>query len=107
MRNRRPPDRYGNPYTFSTIQGEALEPKTYDEAVSSTEAEHWTQAMQEEFQSLVENNTWTLVDKPEDKNILPGKWVYKVNYDPNGQVEKYKARYVAKGFAQVEGLDFF
>ncbi len=44
------------------------------------------------------NDTCTLVDKPKNKNVLPGKWVDKV---------KYKARYVAKGFARIEGLDFF
>ena len=63
--------------------------------------------MQAEVESLENNNTWTLVDRPKDKNVLPGKWVYKVKYGADGQVDKYKARYVAKGFAQVEGLDFF
>ncbi len=107
-RNRRPPERYGNPYTFNTTQEETLtEPKTYKEAVRSPQATHWKQAMQSEFEALENNDTWTLVDKPKDKNVLPGKWVYKVKYGADGQVDKYKARYVAKGFAQIEGLDFF
>ena len=108
-RNRRPPERYGNPYTFNTTQQEkiATEPKTYEEAVNSTKAKQWKEAMQAEVESLENNNTWTFVDRPKDKNVLPGKWVYRVKYGADGQVDKYKARYVAKGFAQVEGLDFF
>ena len=61
----------------------------------------------QEYDSLIDSNTWTLVDEPEDKKGLPGKWVYKVKYGANGQVDKLKARYLAKGFAQIEGLDFF
>ena len=107
-RSRHPPERYGYSYNSNTVQERDVdEPKTYQEAINSVEAESWDQAMQTEYDSLVENNTWTLVDKPKNKKVLPGKWVYKVKYGPNGQVDKFKARYVAKGFAQVEGLDFF
>ena len=63
--------------------------------------------MQAEYDSLLDNNTWTLVNKPEDQQALPGKWVFKVKYGANGQVDKFKARYVAKGYAQIEGVDFF
>ena len=63
--------------------------------------------MQAEVDSLENSNMWTFVDKPQDKNFLPERWVYKVKYSADGEVDKYKARYVAKGFAQVEGLDFF
>ncbi|CAB4033849.1 Hypothetical predicted protein [Paramuricea clavata] len=65
--------------------------------------------MQAEYESLMDNkiNTWTLVDEPEDQQVLPGKWVYKVKYGANGQVDTLKARYVAKGYAQIEDLDFF
>ena len=63
--------------------------------------------MQTEYNSLMDNNTWTLVNEPEDQQVLPGKWVYKVKYGADGQVDNLKATYVAKGYAQVEGLDFF
>ena len=107
-RNRRPPERYGLSYTFNTNkEGNVQEPKSYEEAVNSPHAEDWKNAMQAEYDSLMDNDTWTLVDKPEDKQVLPGKWVYRVKYGANGQVDKLKARYVAKGFAQVERLDFF
>ena len=105
-RNRRPPERYGLPYTFNTKE-DVQEPKSYNEAVNSPQAENWRKAMQTEYNSLMDNNTWTLVNEPEDQQVLPGKWVYKVKYGADGQVDKLKARYVAKGYAQVEGLDFF
>ena len=60
--------------------------------------------MQAEYDSLINNSTWTLVDEPEDQHVLPEKWVYKVKYPANGQVDKLKARYVAKFYAQIEGL---
>ena len=44
---------------------------------------------------------------PTDRDVIPDKWVYKVKMEPSGQVDKYKACYVAKGFKQVEGLDYF
>ena len=106
-RNRRPPERYGLPYTFNTTKEDVQEPKSYNEAVNSPQAENWRKAMQTEYNSLMDNNTWTLVNEPEDQQVLPGKWVYKVKYGADGQVDKLKARYVAKGYAQVEGLDFF
>ena len=106
-RNRRPPERYGLPYTFNTTKEDVQEPKSYNEAVNSPRAENWRKAMQTEYNSLMDNNTWTLVNEPEDQQVLPGKWVYKVKYGADGQVDKLKARYVAKGYAQVEGLDFF
>ena len=63
--------------------------------------------MQAEYDSLMDNKTWTLVNEPENQQVLPGKCVYKVKYRADGQVDKLKSRYVAKGYAQVEGLDFF
>ncbi|CAB4002241.1 Hypothetical predicted protein [Paramuricea clavata] len=107
-RNRRPPERYGLPYTFNITKEENIqERKSYNDAIRSPHAENWRKAMQAEYESLMDNNTWTLVDEPEDQQVLPGKWVYKVKYRANGQVDKLKARYVAKGYAQIEGIDFF
>ena len=44
---------------------------------------------------------------PTDRDVIPGKWVYKVKLGPIGQVDKFKARYIANGVKQVEGLDYF
>ena len=107
-RNRRPPEKYGLSYIFNVTKEENVkEPKSYNEAVNSPQAEDWRKAMQVEYDSPMNNNTWTLVDEPEDQQVLPGKWVYNVKYGANGQVDKLKARYVAKSYAQIEGLDFF
>ena len=96
------------PTAFNVTKEENVqEPKSYNEAVTSPHAENWRKAMQAEYDLLMDNDTWTLVDEPEDQQVLPGKWVYKVKYGASGQVDKLKARYVAKGYAQVEDLDFF
>ena len=47
-------------------------PKTYEEAVKSNKAKQWKEAMQAEVESLENNDTWTFVDRPKDKNVLPG-----------------------------------
>lgn len=51
------------------------------------------------------NNTWVLVDRPEDKKIIGLKWMFKTKYQANGEVQKFKARIVAKGYSQQLGID--
>ena len=58
----------------------------------------WEQAMQSEYNSIVANETWDLVELPKGKNALPCKWVYKKKYTAEDPEPKYKARLVAKGF---------
>lgn len=62
--------------------------------------------MQREITALEENNTWELTPLPPGKNAIDSKWVYKIKYKPNGEVERYKARLVAEGYTQMEGVDF-
>ena len=52
----------------------------------------WLQAMKEELQALHQNNTWTLVPKPENTNIIGTKWVYNLKYKEDGFINIYKAR---------------
>ena len=63
------------------------------------------QAMKEEIESLAKNKVYTLVDRPQG-NIVTNKWVYKIKRDPEGNIERYKARLVAGGFSQVYGIDY-
>lgn len=79
---------------------EIIEPKTYDEAIESDERELWLTAMQEEIESHESNSTWVLVDLPSGKTAIGGKWVFKAKTGMNGEVIRYKARYVAQGFSQ-------
>eukprot|EP00253_Pinus_taeda_P031289 PITA_31289 len=67
---------------------------------------HWEAAMNEEYHSLLANDTWDLVPLPKGRKLVRCKWVYRTKYGPDGQVDKHKARLVAKGFSQVEGIDY-
>lgn len=85
---------------------EVKNPNSYEEAVSCKDAEKWKEAMDSEYNSLIENNTWVLCDAPENRKIVKCKWVFTTKRDANGKVLKYKARLVAKGFSQEEGIDY-
>eukprot|EP00253_Pinus_taeda_P029920 PITA_29920 len=62
--------------------------------------------MNEEYRSLLANDTWDLVPLPKGHKLVRCKWVYRTKYGPDGKVDKHKARLVAKGFSQVEGIDY-
>ena len=62
--------------------------------------------MELEFQSLIENKTWELVPLPKDRKSIGCKWIYKIKYNADGSVERYKARLVALGYLQKEGIDY-
>ena len=62
--------------------------------------------MKDEMHSLTKNKTWDLVEKPTDRKIITCKWVLRIEYDPQGQTIRFKARLVARGFTQVPGIDF-
>lgn len=85
----------------------ALDPQSYDEAVSRDDAVEWRKAMDEEMTSLENNETWSLVKRPANRNIVTTKWVYKSKTKPDGTLERRKARLVARGFSQSQGVDYF
>ncbi len=62
--------------------------------------------MQEEYDSLMANNTWTLVPLPIGKKPVFCKWVFKIKQGANGEVERYKAKLVVRGFTQTYGVDY-
>ena len=68
----------------------------YEEAVQKKE---WVEAMNEEYQSIINNDVWDIVPRPEGKSIVSSKWIYKVKHAADGSIEKYKARFVARGFS--------
>jgi hypothetical protein len=79
-----------------------VEPLKVEKAL---EDEDWVMAMQEELNSFEINQVWTLVERPK-MNVIGTKWVFRNKQDENGVVTRNKARLVAQGFTQVEGLDF-
>eukprot|EP00253_Pinus_taeda_P031994 PITA_31994 len=80
-----------------------FEPNSFKEAASLDE---WKEAMQKEYDSLIKNDTWKLIDPPFGTKPIGCKWVYKNKYKADGSLDKHKARLVEKGFAQKEGVDY-
>eukprot|EP00253_Pinus_taeda_P004938 PITA_04938 len=66
----------------------------------------WESAMEEEYKSLLENQTWDLVPLPSGRKLVRCKWVYRTKSVVDGQITRRKARLVAKGFQQVHGIDY-
>lgn len=88
--------RYSN---FSAIG----EPQCLQEALNDPK---WKQAMQNEYDALLKNQTWHLVEEGKGKNIIDCKWVYKIKKKADGIIDRYKARLVAKGIKQRYGIDY-
>jgi hypothetical protein len=82
----------------------APEPESYIEAMESGEQDQWRAAMDQEIASLKENQVYTVEPIPSNARVLPTKWVYRRK--PAGDGVVHKARFVAKGFAQQEGIDY-
>ena len=62
--------------------------------------------MVEEYQSIMKNDVWEIVPRPEDKLFVTSRWLCKIKHGAYGSIEKYKARFVARGFSQKEGVDY-
>ena len=76
---------------------------TYEDAAGDP---IWKAAMKEEFNSLQKSNTWELVDLPPGRKLVQCKWVYKTKFSAGGSHLKYKARFVAKCYSHVHGIDY-
>ena len=85
---------------------EILEPGTFEEALGSPHAKEWKLAADSEYQSLIDNDTWDLVELPEGRTAVGFKWIFKVKYNGEGKVEQFKSRLVVKGYSQRHGIDY-
>lgn len=80
-----------------------IEPKNYKEALLDN---NWIDAMQDELNQFEKNQVWTLVPRPPSVNVIGTKWIFKNKTDDSGTIVRNKARLVAQGYTQVEGVDF-
>ena len=85
---------------------EPYEPQSWKGAMGQQDGAKWLQAAKEEFASLIDNNTWDLVEPPHHQKVLPGKWVFKYKRGISGKILCYKAQWVAKGYEQQFGIDY-
>jgi len=104
-RERREPERF-TPAKAAVTTTKIIEPKTVSEARATPQWDEWWAAMQLEINALQESGTWQLVKTPLGIKPLPCKWVFKVKYNPDGSVERFKARLVAGGHRQQDGIDY-
>jgi hypothetical protein len=82
---------------------QSSDPQSYGEAIGNP---FWESAMQEEYNSLLENQTWDLVPLPSRRKLVRCRWVYRTKSTADGQISRYKSRLVIKGFQQVHGIDY-
>jgi hypothetical protein len=79
------------------------EPTCFEEAIQRKE---WADAMTEEYQSIMKNEVWEIVPRPKSKDVVSSKWLFKIKHAADGSIDKYKARFFARGFSQKEGIDY-
>lgn len=84
----------------------SAEPSTLRQAMMRPDWPQWHKALEAELQSLHTAGVWTLVDPPAGCNVVGCKPVFKLKRRADGQIDRYKARYVAQGYSQVQGIDF-
>jgi hypothetical protein len=80
-----------------------IEPNYFEDA---SKDEFWNKNMDEELDQIEKNDTWELVPRPKNKNVIDTKWVFRNKLNEDGQVTRNKARLVCKGYARIEGIDF-
>ncbi|KAG7559386.1 Reverse transcriptase RNA-dependent DNA polymerase [Arabidopsis thaliana x Arabidopsis arenosa] len=78
-------------------------PQRYEEAKGIKE---WDNAVDDEVQAMLRNHTWDEEELPQGKKCVSSKWVFTIKYKSNGDIERYKARLVARGFTQTYGDDY-
>ncbi|CAI7800280.1 unnamed protein product [Closterium sp. NIES-53] len=84
------------------------EPRSVKQALGGEHKEKWREAMEKELKALLDRNTWKIVPASlaQDRPILSGKWVFRIKTNSDGTIERFKARWVVRGFDQEFGRDF-
>jgi transposase InsO family protein len=81
-------------------------PRSFAEAMRTSQAVMWKDAMGEEMNSIVSKDTFVWEPRPRNSKVIPTRWVFAIKQDAMGNIQRFKARVVAKGFKQIEGVDF-
>jgi hypothetical protein len=102
FRERKRPQRFSS-YVATMSHIIDFEPSCYEEASSQ---QVWRDAMMEEYQSIIKNDVWDIVPRPKGKYVVTSKWIYRIKHVADGSIEKHKARFMTRGFSQVEGIDY-
>ncbi|TYJ96447.1 gag/pol protein [Cucumis melo var. makuwa] len=82
------------------------DPLTYKQTMNDMDCDQWVKAIDLEMESMYSNSVWTLVDQPNNVKPIGCKWIYKRKRDQAGKVQTFKARLMAKGYTQKEGVDY-
>lgn len=106
QRNRNLPKYLKEFETYSCINGEPGDPTSVQEAMERADWTQWKKAMDQEYQSQMDNHTWILTDLPPGNKALNCKWVFRTKRDASGKIVKQKARLVVKGCAQKKGVNY-
>ena len=104
--NKKPSIRRLKSLECNLAQVYSSEPQSYTAAINSDNAPQWKNAMMDEYNSLIKNNTWELTPLPPGRKAIGTRWVFRIKQNANGSIERYKARWVAKGFSQHAGVDY-
>nr|GEX69939.1 hypothetical protein [Tanacetum cinerariifolium] len=86
--------------------GDLNKPTNYKDAILDPESNKWLDAINEEMQSMKDNQVWCLVDLPPNCKTVRSKWLFKKKTDMHGIIHTYKARLLAKGFTQTYDVDY-
>ena len=91
--------------SYTALMCDLLEedPTFFEEAIQRKE---WEDSMTKEYQSIIKNEVWEIVPRLKSKDVVSSKWIFKIKHVADGSIEKYKARFVTRGFSQKEGIDY-
>ena len=90
-------------WSFTTSISTVKKPTSFTQSVKDPK---WCLAIDEELRVLHDNDIWSLQPLPLNKKLVGCKWVYKIKFNLDGTVQRYKAHLVAKGYSQIEGFDY-
>ena len=85
--------------------GHVQDPETYEDAITGPQSDLWKDTMIDEMHSMGYNKVWELIELPESCKPFGCKWIYKTKKDSKGNIERFKARLVTKGYTQRREIE--